>query len=52
MQDYRKPNQAMEARREKIRGRGRTKEDLVGLCDRCGQEKRKDFSRIEETGSR
>jgi hypothetical protein len=32
MQDYRKPKQAMEARREKRRGRGRlrkTKEDCV-----------------------
>jgi hypothetical protein len=65
--DYRKPKQAMEARREKRRGIGRprktwedcvidvarrkrgqkgekkrhrkTKEDLGGLCDRCGQEK-------------
>jgi hypothetical protein len=52
MQDYRKPKQAMEARREKRRGRGRTKEDLGRLCDRCGQKKRKDSSRIEETGSR
>jgi hypothetical protein len=40
IQDYRKPNQAMEARRVKKRGRGRPKEDLGGLCDGCGQEKR------------
>jgi hypothetical protein len=51
MQDYRKPKQAMEARREKGRGRGRptrTGED----CDKCCQEKRKDSSRFEETGLR
>jgi hypothetical protein len=24
---------------------------LGGLCDRCGQDKRKDFSRYGETGS-
>jgi hypothetical protein len=36
---------------EKKRQR-KTKEDLGGLCDRCGQEKRKDFSRYEETGWR
>jgi hypothetical protein len=52
MQDYRKPKQAMEGRREKRRGRGRPSEDLGGLCDRCGQEERKDFSRYEETGWR
>jgi hypothetical protein len=46
MQDYRKPKQGEKKRYRK------TKEDLGGLCDRCGQEKRKDFSRFEETGSR
>jgi hypothetical protein len=51
MQDYRKPKQAMEAKGEKKRQR-KTKEDLGGLCDGCGQEERKDFSRYEETGSR
>jgi hypothetical protein len=30
----------------------KTKEDLGELCDRCGQEERKDFSRYEKTGSR
>jgi hypothetical protein len=25
---------------------------LGGLCDRCGEEERKGFSRYEETGSR
>jgi hypothetical protein len=52
MQDYRKPKQAMEVRREKRIGRGRPRRTWGGLCDRCGQEKRKYFSRIEEIGSR
>ena len=48
MQDYGKPEQAMEARREKRRGRRRprkTWEDCVIDVER------KDFSRYEETGS-
>jgi hypothetical protein len=43
MQDYRKPKQAMEARREKRRGRGRPRRTW---------EERKDFSRYEETSWR
>jgi hypothetical protein len=31
MQDYRKPKQAMEARREKRRGRGRPRKTLVDV---------------------
>jgi hypothetical protein len=52
MLDYRKTKQAVEARREKRRGRGRPRRTWGGLCDRCGQEKMKDFNRFEETGSR
>jgi hypothetical protein len=51
MQDYRKPKQAIEARRERRRGRGRTRKTWED-CDRCGQEKRKNICRTEETGSR
>jgi hypothetical protein len=51
MQDYRKPKQAMGARREKRRGRGRPRKTWED-CDRCGQEERKDFGRYEETGLR
>jgi hypothetical protein len=47
MQDCRKLKQAMEARREKSRGRERP-----GLCERCGHKKRPDICRMEETGSR
>jgi hypothetical protein len=43
MQDYRKPKQDVEARREKRRGRGRPRRTW---------EDREDFSRYEETGSR
>ena len=38
-------------KREKKKQR-KTKEDLGGMCDRCGQEERRDFRRYEETGSR
>jgi hypothetical protein len=52
MQDYRKLKQAMEARREKRRGRGRPRKTWEGCVGRCGHEQRNDFSRFEETGSR
>jgi hypothetical protein len=51
MRDYRKPKQAMEARREKRRGRGRprrTWEDcVIDVARRKGK-----TGRYEETGSR
>jgi hypothetical protein len=37
MQYYRKQKQAMEARREKRRGRGRPRKNLGGQCDRRGR---------------
>jgi hypothetical protein len=52
MQDYGKPKTDNGSQKEEKKRQRKTKEDLGGLCDRCGQEKRKDFSRSEETGSR
>jgi hypothetical protein len=41
MQDYRKPKQAMEVRREKIRGRGRPRRTWEDCVIDAGRRKRK-----------
>jgi hypothetical protein len=51
MQDYRKPKQAMEARREKRRGRGRPRNTWEDCVIDVARRKEK-TSRYEETGSR
>jgi hypothetical protein len=52
MHDYRKPKTGNGGQKGEKKGYRKTKEDLGGLCDRGGQEKRKNICRIEETGSR
>jgi hypothetical protein len=51
-QDYRKTKTGYGGQKGEKKRKRKTKEDLGGLCDRCGHEKRKYFGRYEETGSR
>jgi hypothetical protein len=52
MQDYRKPKQAMEARREKRRGRGRPRRTWEDCVIDVARRKGKTLADLRVTGSR